>query len=122
MGHSCPLKPVPSGRCPSLRTSWHCPWVMQLLWKPQCKMMQEPVVVLRHPPQTHQPHPQDPSMPSPVPQVSRKQMRQHVQTSLRGRQWMMSSQKQGRLVPWRPEASRITKVGSDGQFIPLLQG
>lgn len=46
-------------------------------------------------------------------------MRQHVQTSLRGRLWMMLSQKQGPLVPWRPEASRITKVGSNGQVTPM---
>lgn len=76
-------------------------------------------MVLHHLPQTPQPHPQDPLMLSPVPQVSRKQTRQHVQTFLRGRRWMMLSQKQGLLVPWRPEASRITKVGNNRQVIPI---
>lgn len=59
-------------------------------------------------------------MPSLVPRVSRKQMRQLVQTFLRGHQWMMLSQKQGLLVPWRPAASRITKVGRYWKDVPCF--
>lgn len=59
-------------------------------------------------------------MPSPVPRVSRKQMRQHVRTFLRGPLWMTLTRKQGLLVRWKPAASRITKVGRYWQPPPLL--
>lgn len=59
-------------------------------------------------------------MPSLVLQVSRKQTRQPVQIFLRGHLWMMLSQKRGPLVPWRPAASRITKVGGRWQGAPHL--
>lgn len=119
MGHSRPLKRVPPARCPLLRTSWHYLWAMRHPWTPQCRMTQEPVEVPPHRPQTHQPCPQDPLMPSLAPPASRKQMRQHVRTFLRGHLWMTLSRKQGLLVHWRPAASRITKVGKHWQH-PLL--
>lgn len=59
-------------------------------------------------------------MPSPVPQVSRKQMRRHVQTFPRGHLWMTLSQKQDLRVPWRLAASRITKVGRYWKVFPFF--